>query len=612
MADTDIHTAYKKDGQVLFTQGNGSGELLISMGLKAAPYLVEATHDTNTGRPPDKRGPKLELLLGWDEGPYHRTDILMEMYWRHPDARHEIERLMMERCKKGEYSYSFFFDIIYNYPMTGAIGPNEGLTKFVLAVLDSRGAFQRYLEDIIFLERFAPRDEVTRNRLYIRILFQVIEQHGPPDLKEQILSLRQKFEKQKEPIAELVINSQPQGAAVEIEPRPPDGSANLRTPVRVKALKHTRYRVRFSLDGHRPAQAQVTTGVGGPYAAEVLLEDVRDPPVYTDWPFDEAEAKRRQKEASEFTGLPIDLQVHLPRGVKLLMVLIPQGEFIMGYPPGPVPYPRHGPLTGWAHRVRISKPFYIGKYEMTQAQWHAVTGHNPSRFTSDHVRYVQTYIWDESIQLSQCITEYPKLTDAERYVVLGKNPGDFRGDPDRPVENASWEDCQKMIETLNKMELTQSLRDKLQGEWSFALPAEAKWEYACAAGTSEPYYFGRHFSTDLANYNGLSDKMDRGRPGIYRAATVRIGSFLPNAWGLHDTYGNVAEWCQDVGLGDCYTLYKRIDPVVLEGGQERIIRGGDWYGSAQHCLSAYRFAHKPDMRGDLIGLRLALVAKRLR
>jgi len=166
--------------------------------------------------------------------------------------------------------------------------------------------------------------------------------------------------------------------------------------------------------------------------------------VYRGWPFDPAEAKRRQEETAAALGVPVEKHVDLDDGVKLTLVLIPAGEFDMGSPKGEEDRDDDEVL----HRVRITKPFYIGKHPVTQAQWEAVSGPSPS---------------------------------------------DFKG-AENPVESVSWHDCQGFAEELNC---------RLGGS-RFALPTEAQWEYACRAGSHMRFCFGRS-SRKLANYAWYED-----------------------------------------------------------------------------------------------------------
>ena len=157
-------------------------------------------------------------------------------------------------------------------------------------------------------------------------------------------------------------------------------------------------------------------------------------------------------------------------------VLIPAGTFQMGSNDSDA-YDDEKPV----HTVRITQPFYLGKYEVTQGQWQAVMGSNPSRFT---------------------------------------------GDPNRPVENVSWEDVQEFIRRLNSRE----------GGATYRLPTEAEWEYAARAGTTTRWSFG-----DDASQLGRYAWYDGNAGG----QTHPVGQLQPNPWGLYDMHGNVWEWVQD-------------------------------------------------------------------
>jgi len=168
--------------------------------------------------------------------------------------------------------------------------------------------------------------------------------------------------------------------------------------------------------------------------------------------------------------LPKQLTLDMGDGVNMEFVLIQPGSFMMGDQDfGPV------------HKVTITKPFYLGKYEVTQAQWEKVMGNNPSRFKG------------------------------------AKNP----------VEQVSWEDCQEFVKKLG--ELNKAAR-------TFRLPTEAEWEYACRAGSNTRYCFGDSDSS-LGDYGWYSHNSAN--------TTHPVGQKKPNVWGLHDMHGNVWEWCQD-------------------------------------------------------------------
>jgi formylglycine-generating enzyme required for sulfatase activity len=181
------------------------------------------------------------------------------------------------------------------------------------------------------------------------------------------------------------------------------------------------------------------------------------------------------------------------------------------------------------------------------------------------------------------------VTQEQWVAVMGKNPSKFTDGKNLPVEQVSWNDCQDFIKKLRE-------KDKRP----YRLPTEAEWEYACRAGTTTPFYFGETLSTDQANYNG-NYAYGNGKKGVYREKTVPVGSFQPNAWGLYDMHGNVWQWCQD--SLDKYPKSDAVDPLGTTG-EARVIRGGSWIDNPLECRSAYRGGSKPAMRHSLVGFRL--------
>ena len=220
-------------------------------------------------------------------------------------------------------------------------------------------------------------------------------------------------------------------------------------------------------------------------------------------------------------------------------VWVPAGAFRMGST-SRVANDDERPVT----QVRISRGFWLGKYQVTQGQWEAVMGSNPSRFK-----------------------EYGR---------------------DCPVERVSWTDVQAFATKLNAR----------TGE-RYRLPTEAEWEYAARAGTATDTYAG-----DLTNPKG-SDSIVNGLAWYYgnsNGRTRSVGQKAPNAFGLFDMLGNVWEW-----VGDWYGEYSGgtvTDPVGPSSGSNRVYRGGSWYYFARDCRSALRSRYSPDGRIDGLGFRL--------
>ncbi|MHC4779718.1 MAG: SUMF1/EgtB/PvdO family nonheme iron enzyme [Planctomycetota bacterium] len=262
---------------------------------------------------------------------------------------------------------------------------------------------------------------------------------------------------------------------------------------------------------------------------------------------------RKGKKADPKTGYAYEVWMTLPQNAVqaegnekqrdvMEFVLILPGTFMMGAPKsegGAYAYEKP------SHRVKITKPFYLGKYEVTQSQWEGRVMKNPCRF---------------------------------------KKAG-----PDAPVEKVSWDECNDFLKDLD-----------------LTLPTEAQWEYACRAGMDTPFSFGRSLSVDQPNYHG--DYPYGGAPrGVNRKTTIRVGSFKPNAWGLYDMHGNVWEWCLDKFSRTFYSTPEagKPDPLCDSGGKLRSVRGGSWVGYASYCRSASRDGHKPDTYAGYIGFRAA-------
>ena len=234
----------------------------------------------------------------------------------------------------------------------------------------------------------------------------------------------------------------------------------------------------------------------------------------------------------------------IPSSIANNMVYIPGGTFWMGCSPGDTECdvdesPRH--------KVTLS-PYYIGKYEVTQAEWWAVMGNNPSR---------------------------------------------FGGCDNCPVEQVSWNDVQVFIKKLNQ----------LTGQ-RYRLPTEAEWEYAARGGTTTKFHTGNCLSTSQANYDG-NYPAEGCSKGQYRQKTLPAGSFSPNGYGLYDMSGNVWEWCSDWYGVDYYSSSPTTEPQGPGSGLRRVVRGGSWLSYALVCRVSDRFGFTPDFRIFDFGLRLA-------
>jgi formylglycine-generating enzyme required for sulfatase activity len=239
------------------------------------------------------------------------------------------------------------------------------------------------------------------------------------------------------------------------------------------------------------------------------------------------------------------------------MVFIPPGTFRMGSPTNEVDREEsEGPQTA----VTITKGFWMGEYEVTQGEYLAVMGSNPSYFTTTN---------------------------------------GFAEDLSRPVESVSWFDATNCCAKLTERERAAG---RIATNSVYRLPTEGEWEYACRGLTSTRFSYGDDSGyTNLTNYAWYLDNS-----GV---TTHPVGQKLPNPWGLHDMYGNVWEWCQD--WFDTYPGGIAVDPQGPVTGSSRVIRGGGWCSGfgwriPRDCRSAYRFISFPDSWGNFIGFRAVL------
>ena len=236
------------------------------------------------------------------------------------------------------------------------------------------------------------------------------------------------------------------------------------------------------------------------------------------------------------------LTLDLGNGITMKLVQIPAGKFMMGSPESEKDrYSNEGPQ----HEVTISKPFFMGVFEVTQQQY-------------------------------------------ER--IMGRNPSFFKG-AQNPVEFVSWEDavdfCKKVSQKTGK---------------TVHLPTEAEWEYACRAGTKTRFCYG-----DDASYSKLADYAWYGNNSY--GQTHPVGQKRPNDWGLYDMHGNVLEWCADWYGADYYASAKNADPQGPPSGTNRVQRGGGWFNTPGGCSSAGRRWGSPEFLSSDFGFRAAVDMK---
>jgi formylglycine-generating enzyme required for sulfatase activity len=230
------------------------------------------------------------------------------------------------------------------------------------------------------------------------------------------------------------------------------------------------------------------------------------------------------------------------------LIWLAPGTFTMGSPVSEVGPGNERSNERPTHRVTISKGFWLGKTPVTQGQYQAVMGDNPSNFA---------------------------------------NVG-----PDAPVETVSWNDAMEFCRKLTEQERGAG---RLPEGYAYMLPSEAQWEYACRAGTTGARYGNLD---DIAWYNANSGM-----------TTHPVAQKQPNAWGLYDMLGNVEQWCSD-WYSFPYPGENVTDPVGADSGSNRVIRGSDWLGPAVTCRAAIRFWYAPGYRYSCLGFRVALAPAR--
>ena len=257
---------------------------------------------------------------------------------------------------------------------------------------------------------------------------------------------------------------------------------------------------------------------------------------------------------NSLSSLPVNaLEKTITNSIGMEFVLIPGGTFKMGSPQDE-PNRRQNEIE---HRVTIRQPFYMQTTEVTVKQWRAIMG--------------------------------------KRFFFKKK------GTDHMPVVKVSWQDCIDFIEKLNAL-----------NEGVYRLPTEAEWEYACRAGTTSAYAWGKTIDCKDAMYGNNTLKMDvcenyvklKGLP-VDQPAPAK--SYKPNAWGLYDMGGNVWEWCQD-----WYGRYGKdavVDPRGPRSGSDKVRRGGSWYGTGTRCRCANRNLSNPANRYQTTGFRLVREAE---
>ena len=282
------------------------------------------------------------------------------------------------------------------------------------------------------------------------------------------------------------------------------------------------------------------------------------------WPFDSEQAQQRQS-----SGEPAEVALEFPDGQRLELVRIPAGEFVMGSSDGPADEYPPSP-------VEIEQAFYLGRFEITNALY--------ALFDSDHD------------------SAYISMTNKD--VAVRGHPVNR---PTQPVVRVTWEQAMAFCDWL-------SARTGLE----FSLPTEAQWEWACRAGSREAFSFGdmtADFSAhanlaDLALTNYAKRDSPKWHPKDERfddgaMFTAPVGRYDPNAWGLHDMHGNVAEWTRSTYCAYPYDPHDGREDRRRAG--RRVVRGGSWYDRPARARSAFRVAYEPWQAVYNVGFRVVLL-----
>ena len=259
------------------------------------------------------------------------------------------------------------------------------------------------------------------------------------------------------------------------------------------------------------------------------------------------------------TPAAVEQPKRLVNSAGMAFVLVPAGAFEMG---SPADEPGHRSNEGPRHEVVIGRAFHLRAHPVTQREYQRVTGWNPAKATTGN-----------------------------------------GGGPDHPVEMVTWDDAVAFCRRLSE------LPEELAAGHTYRLPTEAEWEYACRAGKADaPFGHGATFSGELGNFDAAFPSGDA-TPGTPVGRTTPVDRYPANAWGLHDTHGNVWEWCGDWYAEAYYARSPARDPAGPPDGRFRVLRGGSWKNQATACRAAYRNALAPHARDSATGFRVVLATR---
>ncbi len=330
----------------------------------------------------------------------------------------------------------------------------------------------------------------------------------------------------------------------------PDGKGKGHAQITIPPGKHS---VQVTVNGVRVKGAEVSVESGGVTLFVVRIDPLPGSAEPEVPPIASSDSARKRVKNS----------------IGMTLVLIPSGEFVMGYANG-------GVIDGPPHLVLISRPFYLGAYEVTQEQYERIMKNNPSHFSGRPKNPVDDVTWIDAVTFCNKLSE--------------------------PEELAPYYD----IADVNNVTIL--------GGKGYRLPTEAEWEYACRAGTTRRYSFGDD-PEFLAMAGNVADGTAKERYPERRTIAARdgcvytapVGRYKPNAWGLFDVHGNVWEWCADGYAAEYYKGPPVQDPPGLDWVSIRVNRGGGWIFEPRCARSANRGNSGSEHRNADLGFRLARV-----
>ncbi|MDA1230842.1 MAG: SUMF1/EgtB/PvdO family nonheme iron enzyme [Planctomycetota bacterium] len=298
------------------------------------------------------------------------------------------------------------------------------------------------------------------------------------------------------------------------------------------------------------------------------------------------------------------LQDMITNSIGMKLTLIPAGEFLMGSSDADVAAALKADSSlkeeylkdeQPQHRVKISRPFYAGVYEVTQGEYEAVMGVNPSSFSSsgggsDKVggqntkRFpVETVTWYDAVEFCNKLSDRDNLPPYYSLTSVEREDGWIKSATVTPASGGR----------------------QSPDSSGYRLPTEAEWEYMCRSGTTSAYNFGNVLNGDKANVNG-NYPFGTTTKGSYLERPTTVGIYGANKFGLHDVHGNVFEWCFDVYDESAYgsRAGTSVDPLSSGGSEYRVLRGGSWGDYSGGARSALRNWYPPVYRFNVNGFRV--------